>query len=75
MINSEIIIRDLLVKSRNEPLGDNTCYEAAVRIDTLQQRNAALATSLREVIAVSDRKTDEYDRAKAALAANGGGDV
>lgn len=36
------------------------CDEAADRIETLEK-------ALREVISVSDRKTDIYDRAKAAL--------
>jgi hypothetical protein len=37
-----------------------TCFEAANRIERLE-------AALREVISVSDRRTDIYDRAKALL--------
>lgn len=43
-------------------------HDAALLIETLVAQRDELAALLRGVIAVSDRKTDEYDRARAALA-------
>ena len=40
-------------------------------ITALRARLAEVEGALREVISVSDRKTDIYDRAKAALASAG----
>ena len=54
-----------------EPLKitDLGSYEewSAMEIDRLNKKVTQLEKALREVISVSDRKTDIYDRAKAVL--------
>ena len=45
--------------------------ELEAEITALRARLAEVEGALREVISVSDRKTDIYDRAKAALASAG----
>ena len=49
--------------------------ELEAEITALRARLAEVEGALREVISVSDRKTDIYDRAKAALASAGEGVV
>ena len=49
--------------------------ELEAELTALRARLAEVEGALREVISVSDRKTDIYDRAKAALASAGEGVV
>jgi hypothetical protein len=56
----------MLKASLEHTLGNlGTCLE---ELAELRERNAALTEALRAVIAVADRKTVEFDQARAALA-------